>query len=286
MLVLKTITRLGSFRAASEELHRAQSAISYAIKEMEKEVGFPLFNRELYRPQLTAAGRVLLKKAEEVLSSYDELMDNVDFLKRGHEPLIRIAVAALWPLPPLIEALKDFNTHFPQTQVKIIHDVLSNDEQLLEDHADLTLGPIFNEQELLITKRLFDVTLVATCATGHPLVKSKMQISSDTLSQFPQIIMSSTVKSAKRSGGIINPDNVISVQDYLTKKAFLCEGLGWGLMPTHLIKEEIKKKVLVTLPQKTYTSQVHIARHSKKELGPCGKFLWDYFSNGQKKKLL
>lgn len=283
--VLQTIAKTGSFRAASQNLNRAQSAVSYAIRSLENELGFKIFNRDQYRPQFTPQGRAFLKKADDLIFQFDELGEIVEFLKRGHEPIIRLAVSALWPLPELAGALKEFSKKFPQTEIKIIHDVLSADELLLEDYADIALGSVFNEKGLLITEKLFSVNLVATCSGKHPLAQLKSKAPEKELRKYPQIIMSSTVKNSGRAAGILNPGSTISVQDYFTKKTFLLEGLGWGFMPEHIIREEIKQKTLVTLTQKPHIAVTHIARHSQKELGPCGIFLWDYFSHGQKKKL-
>lgn len=280
--VLQTIAKSGSFRAASQELHRAQSAISYAVRNLEDELGFQIFNRDQYRPELTPKGRAFLKKANDLIFQFDEIRETAEFLKRGHEPEIRIAVSTLWPLPKLVCMLKEFTHKFPQTEIKIINDVLSNDEQLLEDHADLSLGVIFNDRGLLVTQDLFTVNMMSVCSSDHPLAQIKKP-TSEQLGKYPQIIMASTMKNSQRSQGIINSHNVISVQDYLTKKCFLQAGLGWGRMPDHLIKEEIKNKLLVPLQAKPVHSQVSIARHSAKELGPCGKFIWDHFSNRQKK---
>jgi DNA-binding transcriptional LysR family regulator len=280
--VLRTIVTSGSFRAASQELHRAQSAVSYAMRTLEEELGFSLFSRDKYRPELTPQGRAFLKKADELMSQFNEVKETADFLKRGYEPEIRLAVSTLWPLPKLIAMLKEFTAKFPQTEIKLINDVLSNDEQLLEGHADLSLGIVFNEKGLLVTEELFTVTMDTYCSAKHPLAKIKKPTSKD-LSKYPQIIMASTVKSSNRSQGIVNPHNVISVQDYLTKKSLLEAGLGWGRMPDHLIKEEIKQKSLVPLEVKSVLARVSVARPAARELGPCGKFIWDYFSNGQKK---
>nr|BFD64152.1 LysR family transcriptional regulator [Bdellovibrio sp. HM001] len=282
--VLKTIVTSGSFRAASQELHRAQSAVSYSMRTLEDELGFKLFSRDQYRPTLTPQGRAFLKKANDLIFQFDELGETAEFLKRGHEPIIRLAVSALWPLPNLVGALKEFSSRFPQTEIKIIHDVLSTDEQLLEDHADISLGTIFNEKGLLITEELFTVDMVMVCSAKHPLAKLKKPTTED-LKKYPQIVLSSTVKSSDRSGGIVNQSNTISVQDLQTKKVFLEGGLGYGRMPDFAIKEEIKKKSLVTLGQKPITLHASIARHSAKDLGPCGKFIWNYFSRGQGKKL-
>lgn len=280
--VLQTIVKSGSFRAASQELHRAQSAVSYAMRTLEDELGFKVFNREQYRPELTPQGRAFLKKTNDLIFQFDEVKETAEFLRRGHEPEIRLAVSVLCPLPKLINMLKEFTQKFPQTEIKIINDVLSAEEQLLGDLADIALGAVFNEQGLLVAEDLFTVTMIPVCAATHPLAKVKKP-TPEQLAEFSQIIMSSTVKTSNRSQGILNPHKVISVQDFLTKKSFLEAGLGWGLMPEHLVKEEIKQKSLVPLVAKTASESLKIARHSAKELGPCGKFIWDYFSHRQKK---
>ncbi|MEN0058616.1 MAG: LysR family transcriptional regulator [Bdellovibrio sp.] len=286
--VLEMIVSTGSFRAASQNLHRAQSAVSYAIRSLEDELGFQIFSRAQYRPRLTSQGEAFLKKTRDVLFQYSELAETADFLKRGHEPTLRLAVSALWPLPTLVDALKDFSRQFPQTEIKIIHDVLSNDEQLLGERADLALGHIFNDRSLLLTEKLLEVNMIAVCANRYPLAlaAAKKKMAKDDFKKYPQIILASTVPNSQRSAGISHPDNTLSVQDYLTKKAFLEAGLGWGRMPEHLVRDEIKRKTLVTLPQKPEIIPCHIARHSQKELGPCGKFIWNYFSRGQKNKRL
>ncbi|CAE78046.1 transcriptional regulator, LysR family [Bdellovibrio bacteriovorus HD100] len=254
------------------------------MRTLEGELGFKIFSRDQYRPTLTPQGRAFLKKADDLILQFTELGETAELLKRGHEPIIRLAVSALWPLPNLVSALKEFSSRFPQTEIKIIHDVLSADEHLLEDHADISLGTIFNDKGLLITEELFTVNMVMVCSAKHPLAKLKKTTTED-LKKYPQIVLSSTVKSSNRSGGVVNPANTISVQDLQTKKAFLEGGLGYGRMPDFAVKEEIKQKSLVTLGQKAIPLHASIGRHSAKELGPCGKFLWDYFSRGQGKKL-
>lgn len=281
--VLQTIVKTGSFRAASQELHRAQSAVSYSIKTLEDDVGFAIFDRSQYRPSLTAQGQAFLKKSDEIINQLHELKDVADFLKRGHEPVIRLAVSALWPLPKLLSALRPFTQAFPQTEIKIIHDVLSNDEQILEDRADIALGHIFNDKGLLETKELFTVNMIPVISPKHPLAKLKGKATDKDLIQYHQVIMSSSVPTSDRSSGILNPVRVISVQDYLTKLSFLEGGLGWGLMPEHMVADKIKHKELLVAEPKKMKIKMHIARHSQKPLGPCGKMIWNCISEPQKR---
>ena len=57
----------GGFTRAAEALHVAQPSLSQAIKALETEVGFALFDRVGRQVRLTAAGRALLPAARQAL---------------------------------------------------------------------------------------------------------------------------------------------------------------------------------------------------------------------------
>ena len=67
----EAVARLLSFRAAAEELHLTQSAISRQIRALEEEVGATLFLRGTRHVELTADGAVLQGAAVAVLERLD-----------------------------------------------------------------------------------------------------------------------------------------------------------------------------------------------------------------------
>lgn len=66
-----TVATLGSVVKSSAELRRAQSAITRAIKELESEVGAPLFERRPQGMLLTAFGHALLERAERAFAEME-----------------------------------------------------------------------------------------------------------------------------------------------------------------------------------------------------------------------
>ena len=61
LTVFLCVVETGSFAAAGRKLGRATSAISYAIANLERQLGLPLFDRDRTRkPTLTEAGAALL----------------------------------------------------------------------------------------------------------------------------------------------------------------------------------------------------------------------------------
>ena len=56
-----------SFRQASKQLHVSQPSLSVQIKQLEGELGVPLFRRSKRRVEITRAGQVFLSAAREIL---------------------------------------------------------------------------------------------------------------------------------------------------------------------------------------------------------------------------
>ena len=68
-----TVARLGSFKAAAEELGYTQAGISYLVNALEKELGVKLISRSNRQLALTGAGELLLEEGAELLSAADRL---------------------------------------------------------------------------------------------------------------------------------------------------------------------------------------------------------------------
>lgn len=69
------IAEAGTFNKAAERLFVAQPSLTSAVKELEKELGFSLFNRTVRGTSLTADGSAFLPYARSVLTQYEGLLD-------------------------------------------------------------------------------------------------------------------------------------------------------------------------------------------------------------------
>ena len=66
------VAELGTVSKAAESLHVAQPAISQTILDLEEELGVKLLLRTKRTVQLTAAGSVFLREAEQILNHAKE----------------------------------------------------------------------------------------------------------------------------------------------------------------------------------------------------------------------
>lgn len=264
------VQETGSFRSASMKLNKAQSAVSLAIKNLESELGIQIFDRTQYRPTLTLQGLSLLPQLISFQQQMGMIQNQALFLKKGHEPRIILAVSALWPERQLTEIVQKFTERFPFTELILKQEVLSADEMLLEDQADLALSVIFDEADLF-EKRPMGAAQMLTVA--HPKHALATQKKSADLRKYRQVVVKSTYEKSSRMAGVESGQPQIGVHSLSLKKQLILCGVGWGALPEHMIKTELKSKQLVSLGHKVVEVPFQLAWKKKKNLGPCAQFL-------------
>jgi LysR family glycine cleavage system transcriptional activator len=113
----EAVARLASFRAAGDELHLTQPAISRQIKSLEDEIGATLFLRGTRHVELTSAGAALLRAVAPWLDRLDASVRQI----RSQTARQRITVttfasfASLW----LIPRLRDFQRLHPSIDIRV-----------------------------------------------------------------------------------------------------------------------------------------------------------------------
>jgi LysR family transcriptional regulator, benzoate and cis,cis-muconate-responsive activator of ben and cat genes len=159
---------------AALKLHVSQPGISRQIHDLEDEIGFLLFERKAKSVRLSAAGRIFLVEARDVLR---RAADAVVKARAGLPGPVEINVgyAPSGTVKILPRALRSFVRSFPAVRV-ILHD-LSVEEMLpllLQKKLDiaLTLAPPKLPRELNI-RELERYEMCAAVGPMHPLAKSK-----------------------------------------------------------------------------------------------------------------
>lgn len=113
----EAVARLSSFRAAGEELHLTQPAISRQIRSLEDEIGTTLFLRGTRHVELTSDGAALLRAVAPSLDRLDAAVRQI----RSQGARRRITVttfasfASLW----LIPRLQEFQRLHPGVDIRV-----------------------------------------------------------------------------------------------------------------------------------------------------------------------
>lgn len=111
------VNRTRHFGQAADNLYLSQSAVSARIRMLEQEVGVPLFTRQRNNIQLTAAGRRLLRYAENILTTWHRAKQEIGTNDASQIPFTIGSMPSLWDvlLQPWIgymqESLPDLILH-------------------------------------------------------------------------------------------------------------------------------------------------------------------------------
>ncbi|KJF71710.1 hypothetical protein RP75_19510 [Agrobacterium arsenijevicii] len=287
LMVFTTAVDAGSFSGAARALNRAQSAITYSIQKLEDQIGTPLFDRNDYRPTLTASGKALLPRARRILADVNEFRGQAKAMVRGLEAEVRLGLSELLPVAQLAPYLKTFRAQFPTVAIRIVRESFGLSEMLIEGTLDIALLVDLGLPNVLDRTHHSTVDLVAVAAPDHPLAQTSRPITSDMLREELQIVLTDPRKhSTTPDYGIAALDSW-RVTDLTTKHTLLREGLGWGSMPEPLVAADIAAGRLVLLQVERWDGSDHLPRfdivaahYRQRPPGPAGTELLAAFGEG------
>jgi DNA-binding transcriptional LysR family regulator len=280
--VFRQVAEVGSFSAAARAMHRAQSAITYAVQKLEEQVGAELFDRSGYRPVLSEAGRALLPRATRILDEVAAFGAQARGIAGGLEPEVSLVVEALYSTPLLLGVLADFQGEYPSVQLRISVETLGGTVQALRDGgADLGVCLDFARAlpDLQATP-MGHVDLVPVAAPGHPLARKKGPIPLEATRDHVQLVLTDRSPLTRGKEYTVFATRTWRLADLGARHAMVVAGLGWCSMPLHMVKDDLAARRLVRLDirwpggVKGFPSPgVLLARRKDKVLGPAGAWL-------------
>ncbi len=164
------VVRLGSVRAAAQELGMSDAGISMHIAQLRKELADPLFHRTKNGLSFTPGGLRLASRAVDILGLQRQTAIEVTEAAHGRR-LLRIAAShafAEHAAPGLIDL---FSSRADDLSVELTVEPVSRFRDLLESRAvDVTLGPAVREPGPAIVVRPFlNYQIIAVTSPSNPL---------------------------------------------------------------------------------------------------------------------
>lgn len=171
--IFARVAELGGFTAAAEQLGISQSAVSHALRQLEKEWGVTLLSRRQSNIEVTEVGRNLLVRVRELLGVAEAIHQEVAAVSGLRQGVLRIGSfgpsSSLWLLPRI---LGQFQKEYPG--IRILVDEADDDDVvdwILERRVDV--GFVVLPEERLDVMNLMEDQLVALLPAGHPLAAKK-----------------------------------------------------------------------------------------------------------------
>lgn len=274
-----TVVDTGSFSAAGRRLGRVQSAVSYAVAQLEEALGSQLFDRSGRVPRLTDAGRRLAAEARLVLAQSRSLAECAAQLREGIEPELRLVVDPIYPQARLVDLVERFQERFPATVLRLDVGLLGDAvEAVRQGHADLGACNLAGTQppELVVTP-LGSVQLVPVCAPGHPLAQGPRPVPEGLLRQARQVVQTQRREERTADQGVL-ATRTWRVTELALKIQLIERGLGWGSLPLDRAEQALAEGRLVRLYPEPWPSEGHVlALHAVSRpavaLGPAGQWV-------------
>lgn len=114
------VARVASFAQAAEDLGISQPALSQTILQLERAVGFALFQRTTRSVALTVNGEILLERAKTVAGAMSDFHADVRLLRQSISTEIRFGYLIGTGVEYLPEILKVFEKKRPEARVSLV----------------------------------------------------------------------------------------------------------------------------------------------------------------------
>jgi DNA-binding transcriptional LysR family regulator len=161
------------FGRAAERLHIAQPPLSRQIRDLEREVGTPLFERVPRGVELTAAGRAFLPEARLTLAQAERAQRTAQRAARGEIGRLRVAfVEAATYSGILPDVLGFFRMHLPNIGLSLFEMTsLQQGDAFREGRIDLGIlhSPPADAERWLHVEPIYADPLVAAIPESHRL---------------------------------------------------------------------------------------------------------------------
>lgn len=167
--VLLAVAQEKSFSRAAERLHRTQPAISQAIRRLETEIGEPLFDRSSKDGTMTAAGRLLLGHAQQMLNLRHSAHAAIKELKGLHRGKLSLSaneytVLYLLPLLPM------FRARHPHIKIEVKRSLASRiSSEILARETEVGIVSFKPNDKAIASVAVLTDELALIVSPTHPL---------------------------------------------------------------------------------------------------------------------
>jgi DNA-binding transcriptional LysR family regulator len=270
----------GSFSAGARRLHRAQSAVSELVSNLEAQIGVQLFDRSERYPKLTQAGVLLAADARAVIANVNVLKARAKGISGGLEPELSVVVDVLFPIDALSESALEFRSRFPRTPLRLYVEALGGAYQpVLDGRCSLgVVGSLPDAPASTGVEPLPAVDMIMVAAPDHPLAGIAGVIPRSELQKHVQLVLTDRSELTRgREFGVMSP-LTWRLSDLFAKHSFLLKGLGWGGMPVHAVQRDLqdrrlKKLRIEDLPEQRLSLPMFAVYLNDQPPGPAGRWL-------------
>jgi DNA-binding transcriptional LysR family regulator len=167
------VIRQGGFTAAAKPLYVSQSAVSKQVAQLEDSLGVTLLDRQGPQIRLTAAGKIVQQRAEEMLLLHDGLVRELDDLSQLARGELHLGLPMLGSDTLFAKLFAEYRRRYPNVTIHLLEGGSHAVEQAVMS-GELELGASLTPDNPSFAWQPFcDEPLDALLPASHPLAHLK-----------------------------------------------------------------------------------------------------------------
>ena len=245
------IAEARTFTAAAQRIHYTQAALSMQIKQLEREVGVPLFTRMPRRVVLTEAGERLLARAQHILREHDAALAEMAELAGAKRGRLRLGSASGMvsadSLPAVLKKLKRAHPHAEVSVTSGTSEELVR--KILAGELDAAFVSLPVQARNVETELLSQDQLVAIASPRHALAHKRV-VSAFALAG-EKLILGERGGNTRRlideffAEAGLKPTVAMELSRQAAIKNMVAADMGVGIVPLSVARDEVERGRLV-----------------------------------------
>jgi DNA-binding transcriptional LysR family regulator len=240
-----------TFTAAARRIHYTQAALSMQIKQLEKEVGVPLFTRMPRRVVLTEAGERLHERAHLIMREHDAALAELAELAGAERGRLRMGSASGMvsadALPAILKRLRRAHAHAEVSVTSGTSEELVG--KILTGELDVAFVSLPVQARNVETELLSQDQLVAIASPRHALAGQRV-VSAFALAG-EKLILGERGGNTRRlideffAEAGLKPTVAMELSRQQAIKNMVAADMGVGIVPLSVARDDVERGRLV-----------------------------------------
>ena len=194
----KTVYEEETVTEAANHLKCSQPRVSRLLRELEEEIGFPLFLREKQRLEPTAEGKLFYKEIERVLVGIEDIDRIAEDIARKREVILRVLSQSHLSYGLLHHVFGEFEKKYKNVRYYLEIRAMGQMAKWLEGQQfDLAFAPLTEKHPSVRHIPLVTTRLLVAMPKNHPLSDAE-QVTVNDLANNPVIALTKGTNMRRR----------------------------------------------------------------------------------------
>lgn len=255
LVLIETLARTRNMHTAAQHMNLSQPAVSKMLREIERLLGFDVFERLPRNMPPTALGEHVVRYAQIALNDASKFVDQISSLREGGHGFLKVGAIFAATAAVLPEAIVQLKARWPLLSIEVVEQTSDHLMEMLDDKKlDLAVARYTheNQQQVYDFQALAPEPFCMVVNSRHPLTELAQTPLQD-LGNWPWILyplgtpIRARMEQAFAKAGIATPKNTIDTISMQTFLQVLQAGPMIAMLPASMAQPHLDSGLLKVL---------------------------------------